>query len=335
MPTPPAAPPPAQSPQYASPSPSPSPADGAVSRPRSFPHWLTSTFAWGSVVSVAVMSIAGATVRLTGSGLGCSTWPNCYPGSLTPTDAVDTEMFNQFVEFIHRAIAGVVLVAFLGTWLLIALTRPVRRQLMWLAAIGPVGVLFEAVLGGIVVLTELTWWIVGLHLLVSLSLAFVGTLVALRLDEPDGPPRLVVPRPVAVLVDATVGVLAVVVILGVMTTGSGPHAGDASLLFERLPIPMYQLAVWHAGWMHLYLGLLIAVVVAVFALQAPRRLRISVSMLVGLTVAQGALGLTQYALNVPEVLVMFHVFGAVVLVVAAAVVTMATRVREPAPIARR
>src|SRR5690606_706419 len=119
-------------------------------------------------------------------------------------------------------------------------------------------------------------------------------------------PRLVVPRALAVLVDVTVGVLAVVVLLGIMTTGSGPHAGDPSLLFERLDIPMFQLAVWHGGWMHLYLGLLVAITVAVFVLKSPRRLRVSVSVLVGLTVAQGALGLTQYALNVPPTLVMFH-----------------------------
>lgn len=312
--------------QPANAAPTPLARPGGAPRSR-IPHWLIVTFAWGAVVSVAVMTIAGATVRLTGSGLGCSTWPNCYPGSLGPTGDVDTEMFHQFVEFIHRTIAGVVLVMFLGTWLLIALSRPVRKRLLWLAAIGPIGVLLEAVIGGIVVLTELKWWLVGLHLLISLTLAYVGTVVAIRLDESDGPPRPVVPRALAVLVDVTVGVLAVVVLLGIMTTGSGPHAGDPSLLFERLDIPMFQLAVWHGGWMHLYLGLLVAITVAVFVLKSPRRLRVSVSVLVGLTVAQGALGLTQYALNVPPTLVMFHLFGAVALVVGAAFVAMATRVR--------
>lgn len=303
--------------------------DVTQTTPAAAHHSLTKwarILAWTAVVSTAVMSIAGVTVRLTGSGLGCSTWPDCQPGSLIPVEHAEMEMFHQMVEFIHRGIAVIVLIAFLGTFVLVWRIRPRRRQVLSLAAVGPVGVLFEATLGGVVVLSELQWWLVGTHFLVSLILIFVGTIVAVRLGETDGPIEYVVPRPLAVFTWVTAGVLGVVVLLGIMTTGSGPHAGDASV--QRLSIPMYHLAPRHEDWMHIYLGMLVTLIVVFFIVGIPRRLKIAMLVLIGLTIAQGTIGIVQYALGVPEVLVGFHILGAVSLVSTAAFVGLATRIRH-------
>jgi cytochrome c oxidase assembly protein subunit 15 len=238
---------------------------------------------------------------------------------------------HQAIEFSNRTLTGVVLIASLGTFVLIALVRPVRRQLLWLAAIGPAGVLFQAVWGGIVVYTGLRWWTVAPHLLVSLVLVFAAVAVLIRLGETDGPVRSAVPVPLRVLTWATVAVLGALCVAGTLVTAAGPHAGDANT--PRLDLPVRDLAQLHADLMFAYLGLMVALTVGFLAVRAPRSLLVRSWWLVGITVGQGAIGLVQYATGVPEVLVLCHVLGAVCLVASAATVVMATRVREPAPAA--
>jgi len=271
--------------------------------------------------------VTGATVRVTGSGLGCATWPQCQPGSLVPEYRTGLAAIHQAIEFGNRTITGLVLVASLGTFVLIALLRPVRRQLLLLAGIGPLGVLFQAVWGGIVVYTGLKWWTVAPHLLVSLVLLFAAVAVLVRLGESDGPVRLAVPRPLAVLCWATVVELTLLCVAGTLVTAAGPHAGDVKT--PRLGLPVVDLAQLHADLMFLYLGLVAALGVGFLAVRAPRRLLVRTCVLVAVTLAQGAIGLVQYALGVPELLVLLHVLGAVCLVAAAAWVAMATRTRTP------
>jgi cytochrome c oxidase assembly protein subunit 15 len=293
------------------------------------PERLVRWFAWAAVITNGLIAVTGATVRVTGSGLGCSTWPECQPGSLVPESRSGMAAIHQAIEFGNRTLTGVVLVASLGAFLLIALLRPVRRQLLLVAGIGPLGVLFQAVWGGIVVYTGLQWWTVAPHLLVSLILVFAAVVTLVKLGEVDAPARRTVPRPLQVLSWLTVAVLAALCVAGTLVTAAGPHAGDVDT--PRLELSVRNLAQLHADLMFLYLGLMVALAVGFLAVRAPRRLLVRIGVLVAVTVAQGAVGLVQYALGVPEVLVLVHVLGAVCLIAAAAAVTMATRTREPVP----
>lgn len=305
----------------------------APAPPANTPWWrrltapgLVRFFAWAAVISNGLIAVTGATVRVTGSGLGCETWPECQPGSLIPEARSGQAAIHQAIEFSNRTLTGVVLIASLGTFVLIALIRPVRRQLLWLAAVGPIGVLFQAVWGGIVVYTGLQWWTVAPHLLASLVLVFAAVVVLIRLGENDQPARGTVPPPLRVLTWVTVVVLGALCVAGTLVTAAGPHAGDEKT--PRLDIPVRSLAQLHADLMFAYLGLMVALTVGFLAVRAPRRLLARSWWLVGITVAQGAIGLVQYATGVPEVLVLFHVLGAVCLVASSATVAMATRVRE-------
>ncbi len=298
--------------------------EGITRRP---PPRLVRFFAWAAIVTNGLIAVTGATVRVTGSGLGCATWPQCQPGSLVPVSRSGLAGLHQAIEFTNRTLTGVVLVASLGAFALIWWAAPRRKQLIWLAAAGPIGVVFQAIWGGIVVYTGLKWWTVAPHLLASLVIVFFAIVVLLRLDEGDGPPRLVIPRPLQVLTWLTVVVLGALCVVGTLVTAAGPHAGDART--PRLDLPVVNLAQLHADLMFGYLGLMVALAVGYLAVKAPRRLLVRGSWLIAITVAQGTIGLVQYFTGVPEVLVLFHVLGAVCLVSAAAAVAMATRTRDP------
>jgi cytochrome c oxidase assembly protein subunit 15 len=284
-------------------------------------------FAWAAVITNGLIAVTGATVRVTGSGLGCPTWPECHPGSLVPVSRSDLSPIHQAIEFGNRTLTSVVLIASLGTFVLIWLAKPRRRSLVWVAAVLPAGVLFQAVWGGIIVLTGLLWWTVAPHLLISLLLLFVSIVVLVRLRETDDPPVAVVPRPLRVLTWATVGVLIALCVVGTLVTAAGPHGGDDAT--PRLDLPVPALAQLHADLMFAYLGLLIAMTVGYLAVRAPRRLLVRACVLIAITAAQGLIGLVQYATGVPEALVVAHVLGATLLTAAAANVVLATRTRGP------
>jgi len=286
---------------------------------------LQKAFAWAAVATNGAIAVTGATVRVTGSGLGCPTWPECQPGSLVPVSRDGLSAVHQAIEFGNRTLTGVVLIASLGTFLLIWLARPRRTGLTWLAAVLPAGVLFQAVWGGLTVLTGLAWWTVAPHMLVSLALLFIAIVVLVRLDEGDGPSQPVVPRPMRILTWATVAVLVALCVAGTLVTAAGPHGGDDAT--PRLDVPVRALAQVHADLMFLYLGLLVAMSVGFLAVRAPRRLLVRTLVLIAITAAQGLIGLVQFATGVPEALVVAHVLGAVLLTSAAATVVLATRTR--------
>ncbi len=300
--------------------------------PVDLPRWRRSPslrlqliFAWAAVLTNGGIAVTGATVRVTGSGLGCPTWPECHPGSLVPVSRSGLSAVHQAIEFGNRTLTAVVLIASVGTFLMLWRARPRRPGLVWLAAVLPLGVVFQAVWGGITVLTGLSWWTVAPHMLVSLVLLFVAIVVLIRISETDGPPIPVVPRPLQVLTWVTVVVLGALCIAGTLVTAAGPHGGDDAT--PRLDLPVRALAQVHADLMFGYLGLLVAMAVGYLAVRAPRRLMVRVWVLVAVTAGQGLIGLVQYATGVPEALVVAHVLGATLLVAAAANVAMATRTR--------
>ncbi len=290
---------------------------------------LLTVFAWAAVVANGLIAVTGATVRVTGSGLGCEVWPECQPGTLTPEYRTGMAGVHQAIEFANRTLTGVVLIASLATFLLLWSRRPRRAAVLRLAVVGPIGVLFQAVWGGVVVTQKLIWWTVAPHMLVSLVLVSFALATATRVGEPDVPARPVVPRPLQVLAQATLAVLTALCVAGTLVTAAGPHAGDVDT--PRLGLPVRVLAQLHADLMFCYLGMLIALVVGFLAVGAPRRLRNRGWLLVAVTASQGLLGLIQYAIGVPEALVVAHVLGAVLVVTAATWMVLGTRDRGIAP----
>ncbi|WP_164479158.1 COX15/CtaA family protein [Nakamurella antarctica] len=285
-------------------------------------------FALAAVISNALIAVTGAVVRVTGSGLGCPTWPECHPGSLVPVQRSQQSALHQAIEFGNRTLTGVVLIASLGTLVLLWRARPQRRSVVKIALLLPLGVLFQALWGGLTVLTGLVWWTVAPHMLVSLVIVFVATWIYQRLGEGDGPVRYTVPKPLVTLVWATCAVLLALSVMGTLVTAAGPHAGDEKTARLDLPVPM--LAQIHADLMFLYLGLLIALGVGLLAVSASPALRRRLWWLVGITMSQGLIGIVQYLTGVPEILVVFHVGGATLLVAAAGRLAFGTRARAAA-----
>lgn len=290
---------------------------------------LLAVFAWAAVVTNGVIAVTGATVRVTGSGLGCETWPECQPGTLVPEYREGLAGIQQAIEFTNRTFTGLVLIASLGTFLLLWFRRPRRTGVLRLALVGPLGVLFQAVWGGIVVRLDLIWWTVAPHLLVSLALVSFALATAVRIREPDVASRPVVPRPLRVLAQASLAVLTALCVAGTLVTGAGPHAGDVDT--PRLELSVRTLAQVHADLLFVFIGLLVAMTVGFLAVKAPRELMRRAWVLVGVTAAQGLLGLVQYATEVPEVLVVTHVLGAVLVVLAAVRMVLGTRTRTALP----
>jgi heme a synthase len=296
----------------------------------STPPVLMRVLAVLAVIGQGGIAVTGAVVRVTGSGLGCPTWPECFPGSLVPTPHPEVATLHQWVEFSNRLLGiGLVLVA--GACVIAAaFIRPRRRRLLWLACAMPLGVVAQAVLGGITVLTGLAWYTVAPHFLVSIPLVWLAVLLARdawSLDRETEARVTTVGRPVRGLLAVSATVLGALLVVGTLVTSAGPHAGDASTpRLDAFSVP--DLAMAHAHLLFAFLGLLVGLGFLLHAVGAPRPVVVRFRVLVLVTLAQGLLGGIQYALGVPEVLVAFHVLGAMVTTAAMAWLWAATT--EPA-----
>jgi cytochrome c oxidase assembly protein subunit 15 len=280
-----------------------------------------------AVVAQAGIAITGSIVRVTGSGLGCPTWPQCFPGSLVPTPHPEVAALHQWVEFGNRLLTFVVVLV-TGLCFLAALgTRPRRPRLVRLALVQPLGVVAQAVIGGFTVLLGLVWWSVSVHFLVSMVLVWAAVVLVSAAGDGDGPPERVVPRPIRGLIATSTAVLGALLLVGTFVTAAGPHSGDADT--PRLAVGVPATAQLHADLLFVYLGLLVGLGFALRAVAAPAPLQRRFAVLVAVVVAQGVLGGVQYALGVPEVLVSLHVLGAALVTVAAAALWVATVRREP------
>lgn len=257
-------------------------------------------FGWASLVANIGIVVTGGAVRLTGSGLGCPTWPRCTEESLTPhgdlTFHAAIEFGNRMLTFVLSAIA---IATFVAAW------QTGRRVLRRHALVLALGVPAQAVLGGITVLTGLNSWIVSLHLLLSMAMIGVAVLFLRRIDEH------VDSLPAATWVRGRLPTLAwitfaagwVVLYMGTVVTGAGPHAGDAET--ERNGLDPLQVSQLHADAVFLFVGLTIGLLLASRA--AARR---AVTVLLVVELSQGAIGFVQYFTDLPELLVGFHLLGA-------------------------
>lgn len=278
--------------------------------------------------------VTGAVVRVTGSGLGCPTWPECVEGSYTPV-ARQPEEWHKLIEFGNRLLTFVLVVLALAAIAAALWDRrarrsaglPTRRPILVLALVPFVGTAAQAVLGGITVLTGLNPASVSAHFLLSMVvIAGVVALVARSSDPGDRPVIAIAPSPVRALAWALVAVSAGVVFLGVLVTGSGPHSGDADAE-NRYPLDPRTISWLHADLVLLFLGLTIGLVVALAVVHGPRSAVRRTWILLATALVQGIVGYTQYFTGLPEALVAIHVLGAGLVWVAVLFIPPAMRTR--------
>jgi cytochrome c oxidase assembly protein subunit 15 len=283
-----------------------------------------------AVVANVTIAITGSIVRVTGSGLGCTEWPNCLPGSMVPVEHPELSMLHQWIEYGNRMLSGVVGIIG-GLCLLAALfVRPRRKRVVWLSLSMMGGVLVQAVLGGITVRSGLLWWTVAIHFVASAVLTWFAVQLVRAWREGDERPRLrthaLVPKALVLQTVVLVGLL----VAGTMVTGAGPHAGDKDV--DRLALPVKTLAEVHSAFLYAFIAVLV-VVGLLLRRGAPQDVWRRYFVLGGVVLAQGGIGFVQYFTGVPAVLVVLHVFGAMLVVAATSALWASTRDRGPEPAA--
>lgn len=279
------------------------------------------------LVTQALIAMTGAVVRVTGSGLGCPTWPECFPGSMVPVAHPEYHTLNQWIEYGNRLFTGLVgLIA--GACLVLAyLHRPrTDRRYLKLALAMPVGVVIQAIIGGATVRLALVWWSVSIHLLASTVMVWLATLlvhavpprtaapvgVGPRGGGPTTPPA--VPATVTTWLYVQTALLAGILVTGTMVTGAGPHGGDPKT--PRLGVPVETMAHIHASFLYTFLLslVLLGIWLRTQRIFTPPWRRYVV--LVAVVLAQGTIGLVQFWTGVPELLVCLHVLGAMTVIIA-------------------
>lgn len=280
------------------------------------------------VVQIGIM-VSGSVVRVTGSGLGCPTWPTCTASSLVPVADPYNGQLHQWVEFSNRMFGIAVGVISVLVFLQALVSKPRRRRYLVLSLMMPVGFVMQAVMGGLTVLLKLVWWSVCLHFLLSPILVWIAVLIVHAVSEGDGPARPLLPKPLRGLLALMALDLTALVMAGTLVTAAGPHAGDIHT--PRLDLPIPSLVELHADFLFVFLGMLAALFFAMRITGGTPRLWRRYWIMVGVILAQGALGITQYELGVPDVLVSFHVLGAAVSIAAMAYLWAGSRERDQLP----
>ena len=256
----------------------------------------------------AALVVTGGAVRLTGSGLGCPTWPECTPGSYTPVPHQAEEALHVWIEFANRLLTFVLVIA--AVVVLAAVLRTGRKDLRGLALGQFLGIFGQGVLGGITVLTDLHPLPVAGHLILSIILIAGATSLRAQRFQPK-----VAETPASLTKKiASVHVITsfAVIVLGTLVTGSGPHAGDEKA--RRFGFDIQTVAWIHADVVIFLLGTTFAFFVATGTSVATKR-RLKIFTVIAL--AQGAIGYIQYFTGIPEVLVAAHLLGATLVWIAA------------------
>ncbi|MFC7865584.1 heme A synthase [Streptomyces murinus] len=258
-----------------------------------------------ALVMSVVIVVTGGAVRLTSSGLGCPTWPECTDGSLTPTQALS---YHSAIEFGNRMLTYV-LCAAVG-WAIIAARsqKPYRRGLTRLGWAQFWLVMGNAVLGGIVVLVGLNPYTVAAHFLLATALTTVAVMMWQRTREGDAAPRPLVGKAVVQLVWFLVVAAVLLIAVGTVVTGAGPHAGDSSDV-QRIPIDWETVAKLHAVLAWIVVTLTFALWFILKAVDAPHGPLARTRELFLILLSQGAVGYIQYFTHLPEVLVGVHMLG--------------------------
>ncbi|WP_405011191.1 COX15/CtaA family protein [Kitasatospora sp. NBC_01539] len=283
--------------------------------------------ALAALVMSVVIVLTGGAVRLTASGLGCTTWPRCTGESLTPTPEMGV---HGVIEFTNRMLTYVLCAAIAWATLAARCSPPWRRSLTRLGWAQFWLVMSNAVIGGVTVLTGLNPYVVAVHMVAAMGLVWVAVLMWERSKEGDGPPEPSVTRPLTQLSYVLVAVVGLLVLAGTLVTGAGHHPGASSSGGEpvwRIPVDYDRLAQAHADLAFLSVGLTLAAVFVLAAVKAPPAARARVRDLLVLLLLQGVLGFVQYFTDAPEVMVGLHMLGAALVWAAALRVPLALRTR--------
>jgi cytochrome c oxidase assembly protein subunit 15 len=275
-----------------------------------------------SLAANILIVVTGGVVRLTASGLGCPTWPRCTSRSFVPHRELG---IHGAIEFGNRTVTVLLVAVAIAT--LVAAWRYGRPAVLRLALLLALAVPAQAVVGGITVLTGLDPWVVALHMLVSLAMIGVAVVLLRRLHEGDGPAVRTVPSATAWLVRAVFAAGWVVLYVGTVVTGSGPHAGAANV--PRNGMDPRALSQLHTDFVFLLLGLTIGALLALRSGGAPARAQRAAWTLLGVECAQAAVGFVQYFTGLPVVLVSLHLLGAALLSAAMTWLLMGIRDRAP------
>lgn len=314
------------------------PAPPAASRDGRAPRWARRIYVANLVAQIAIV-VTGAIVRLTSSGLGCPTWPKCSGNSITPVSG-QVEQWHKYIEFGNRTLTGVLIVLALAAAAAAVIDGVSRRRaglprrtaLTWLAMVPLLGTIAQIPLGGITVLTGLNPIAVGSHLLLSLGIVGLTTLLVTRAGEPgDEPVVLVVNRSVRLGVVILTWLMGVVLVVGMLVTASGPHAGDERT--ARLGLDPQTVAWLHADVVVLCIGLLAGLLLAMRATDAPERTTRAATHLLMAFLAQGLVGYVQFFTAEPWALVAVHVLLATVIWWATVRLLLTTRTRGTVPAA--
>ena len=286
---------------------------------------LVSPLTWGVAIANLVCQIgiivSGGLVRVTGSGLGCSTWPMCEPGEFTPAFHEETS-YHAYIEFGNRTLTGVLGVVALALVVAVWRAEPTRSRpavLKKLAVIPLIGVAVQGVIGGMSVLLDLHPAVVGLHMYVSLGLVAYSTYLLVRLASPDHEPRQLLDRTGRRLVAVLIALAALMTVLGTVVTGAGPHSGDDTHPY-RWALDPIGITRAHAWTVYAFVAVLVVVTVLLM-----RRRRTEPALgsavraswtLVALSVAAAVTGIVQHATGLPGALVVVHMLLAALVVAA-------------------
>lgn len=253
-----------------------------------------------------LLVLTGGAVRLTGSGLGCPDWPSCYQHQFTSALS-----FHPIIEFGNRCITAAVSVISVLAYLFALMLKDRRRDLTWLSFGLVLGLVAQIILGGIVVLTKLNPYLVSLHFVLTFAvLANALVLLFHALYGPRGSKYILEPALVW-LSRLLLGVLTVLVMVGTVVSGSGPHAGSPGT--KRIPIAFRDIAEVHSDVALFLIGLMLATLFALHQAKVPHQIEQRGRLLLELMTIQGALGFTQYFLHDSAVVVEIHLAGATAL----------------------
>jgi cytochrome c oxidase assembly protein subunit 15 len=286
--------------------------------------------ALAGVIADTVIMSTGAAVRLSSSGLGCPDWPQCSASDIVASKNAGQTLLNTWIEFSNRLLnfplVIITVLVFIAAWRF----RPggaKRRDLFWLGVAQPAGVVAQAVIGGIVVITKLNPAAVSVHFLVSATIVAAAVALHMRCAEGDGPPTAVVRRDLRLLSAALVAVTCAMLAAGTVVTGTGPLAGNAAA--PRYKLPLEGVTQLHAdiGW--LMAGLTVALVLGLRMSGAPPRAVRAGWIMIAAMGLQGVLGYVQYFTHLPAGLVWVHVTGSMLVWIAVLRLFFAMRDRGP------
>lgn len=296
-------------------------APGPTAPAAALPSRFLRVVAWVSFVLNTLIIGTGGAVRLTGSGLGCPNWPLCAPGSLVPTEELT---YHSLIEFGNRTISGPLLVSAILVLLLTWRIRAARRDLFVISAVVLGLVVLQALIGGVIVWLHLNANLVGIHYVISLALVCITAAYLTRMYEAGGPRERAVPKGFAILAHITTLAMAVTVVFGVLTTGAGPHSGDATIQRDGIDaVLMSHIHAWPG-----YIAFALTLSLLVWA--AARRLRPLrwIAALMGALIVQIAIGIYQARSGLPPLAVGVHMVLAAL--TAAAMTVVVLRLKRPA-----